>query len=476
MRTFLSGLIGALAVLTAAIGLCWFVANFTSIPEYGDTPEYIALSKTLTVDQYRGIAYPALLRVASATGDFVGVRFTTVLYLFQVAVLFGSSYAFARVILGRLVGGADLKRARSYIALTAAMTVLNPLCMHFALTVLTDSLASSLTVLLLTFLVLATEEGIGNRRCGGWGLCAAVVAVILSAMRVEKLYLAALLFVAAGVMVTVRRFRLERRVYAPKALILALLLCFTLGTSEGVKRMTTVNNPDRPALGIMNSAFNRVVWSRLAKTRQYLPPQIKAMISEKEAADFDTINNNVLPFEAEAINNPKKGQGYLRVITQVAFRHFYGQVILVTVFDTVKYALPGLFFPLEAVHLSPQSFATRWTLIQWSRATPRLTAVYLAVGSGLYLVLFGMSIGRLRLKARPARGVVEAWVLIWVCILGNALMFALAFGMEAHIRYALPTYTITFECVLLLALARHLRRRVAVVTDGHAASRSPINV
>ena len=51
----------ALVGLQAALGAAWIARNLTWVPDYGDTAEFVQLARTLKVDTYRGIAYPALL-------------------------------------------------------------------------------------------------------------------------------------------------------------------------------------------------------------------------------------------------------------------------------------------------------------------------------------------------------------------------------------------------------------------------------
>src|SRR6185503_16392607 len=51
----------ALVVIQLTIGVTWIVKNMGVIPDYGDTGDYLQLARTLEVDAYRGIAYPAFI-------------------------------------------------------------------------------------------------------------------------------------------------------------------------------------------------------------------------------------------------------------------------------------------------------------------------------------------------------------------------------------------------------------------------------
>jgi hypothetical protein len=51
----------ALVGVHLAIGATWIAENVDTVPDYGDTGEYLQLARTLEVDAYRGIGYPAFI-------------------------------------------------------------------------------------------------------------------------------------------------------------------------------------------------------------------------------------------------------------------------------------------------------------------------------------------------------------------------------------------------------------------------------
>jgi hypothetical protein len=69
MRSFCTRALFILIAIQVILGVTWTVQNLGDVPHYGDTQEYLQLARTLKVDLYRGIAYPALL---AAVNHFSG--------------------------------------------------------------------------------------------------------------------------------------------------------------------------------------------------------------------------------------------------------------------------------------------------------------------------------------------------------------------------------------------------------------------
>ena len=72
-------------------GIRWMWCNITAIPAFGDSTEYINLSQTLILDEYRPILYPFLLRVLLAVIP-ERIPFQVFLYGIQTAVSFVSIF------------------------------------------------------------------------------------------------------------------------------------------------------------------------------------------------------------------------------------------------------------------------------------------------------------------------------------------------------------------------------------------------
>jgi hypothetical protein len=129
------------------------VANWHYVPLYGDTTEYIALSKTLKVDQYRGIIYPIALRTSDIIDFHLSIKIGFLaLYFAQLFLLFISPIVFCITLLKTF---ADGRMSDKYAIVCGLVASFNPLSFHFALAVFTDSIAASLLMLQAACLIIA---------------------------------------------------------------------------------------------------------------------------------------------------------------------------------------------------------------------------------------------------------------------------------------------------------------------------------
>lgn len=463
-----AALLGSLSVL-AAISIIWTAANFGFIPQYGDTSEYVALSETLMVDQYRGILYPLLIHIAKNLESVTGFGYFKQIYVFQIMILASSSYAVASCALTGLRRSGNLEISYQqhfvYALLVAVIASMNPLAIHFAVTVLTDSIASSLTLLIIAAFGRALLESRSRRYFALWVLAAAAAIVTLTLLRVEKLYLCIGLIVIFLFLLLLRPRSNPHLSNRYKVLATCVVVAATLLLSSLLRGHTTIDNPTRPPLNLSSLAFNRAVWPRLESIQPHLPKKIRATISLEQARQFDSHANEVFPFVAAALADPNKGPKYLDQITKVAWDRQSIRIIGRTIFDATKYVLPNVAFPLEAIDVLPQSVATSWTISRMGMIFPKLTSVYLAYGSVVPLLLLIVCARSQKSMLAFVRSNIGLLVLASCAIGINAGMFAVSFGMDAHIRYALPTYVLINELVLLaLVYSLCLAKRCGPVT------------
>lgn len=74
--------------ISLLVGLIWTARNLSHIPQYGDTPEYLSLSKQLRVDQYRGIFYPYFIHFCNSLSYFNNLKAHTIIYSIQIVLTF----------------------------------------------------------------------------------------------------------------------------------------------------------------------------------------------------------------------------------------------------------------------------------------------------------------------------------------------------------------------------------------------------
>jgi hypothetical protein len=341
---------------------------------------------------------------------------------------------------------------------------------HFAFSLMSDSLAASLTMALVGSLALAIGDGSSPPRRRVWLGLALVCSFLMALSRVEKLYVGVALVAVAALWLFYNSIRSGAPFARRQAAVVVVLLAATLGLAALVNRVTQTPDPNQSPLDLSSLAFDRVVWPRLARVYPHLSAEARALIPFEEAVRFDAHNNNAFRLLAALLTRDPRNQRIIDEITATTFRTFPLAVIGKTGFDVAKYTFPNLAFPLERALLLPESGATRWTLSRMVMARPRLTPVALAGAEAFFLVL-QVPLAIAIVIARHERALWKhpvCW-LAAVAILGNALVFGLASGMDAHIRYALPAYALIHASIALLSLLwfvpRPRSRPVRAVSD-----------
>jgi hypothetical protein len=279
----------------------------------------------------------------------------------------------------------------------------------------------------------------------------------MASLRVEKFYIA--IMVALGslflMILYTRHYSLKKKLVS--RFIVVLFLITSVGTVLMIKEKTSIVNANRPPMDIRSLIFNRVVWPRMGDVYQFLPVTLKAQITPEEAMQFDSHNNFVFPFLVKTLLK-KDGKTQISTITYLTLQCFPLRIIGRILFDFGKYTVPNFAFPLEMVDILPKSAATSWTVSRMEMFTPKLTSVYLLVGVIQFCVfiafLLGIKTSSINMLTKSFSLTPPVFLIVAMTILLNSTIFTLSFGMDAHIRYALPTYTILHIIVVTFTITR----------------------
>jgi hypothetical protein len=440
-------LLGTIGVVS--LGVIWMVYNASVIPAYGDTVDYLERARTLHVDQYRTILYPAFLKISGVVPHRVGAPSTAVAYAIQWSAVAASTALFAAALAnGLLTFRTGPRTSLALVLATVVLVATNPLVAHFAFSVMSDSLATSFTMAFIGSLVFAAGCA-SSSRSRLWLGIALLCFFLMALSRVEKLYAGGALVLITAVWLFGNSTPLKGPFARRRALVIVGLLAGMLGVAAMVNRVTQIHDPSQASLDLSSMAFNRVVWPRLARVYPHLSPEARALIPFDEAVRFDAHNNNV---DGLLIRN-RDNRRIIDEITVTTLRTFPAAVIGKTIYDLAKYAFPNLAFPLEGASILPESIATSWTLSRMGMAHPRLTRIAL-VGAEVFFLIVQLPLAVAIVVSRRER---ELWTypacwLAATAIVINAVLFGLASGMDAHIRYALPAYVMCHASVTLLSL------------------------
>jgi len=283
----------------------------------------------------------------------------------------------------------------------------------------------------------------------------------MSLIRIDKLYFGLIVFLSFVALLAFQNKSQGNRRRNTAIAFSIFSLCVAMLCVSIVKSETQIYNPNRPPLNISSLAFNRVVWPRMSDAYEHFPVKIKEKITKAEARKFDEHNNNVYPFLVKTLQEDG-GKDIISSITRITLEHFPIQVAAKTVFDFAKYTVPNLAFPLESMSILPTSVATSWTISRMEMFHPTLTKVFLFLGMLSFFVVltYNLAIGffqkpqeKILSSIKTSRPTI---IIICLAIITNSMLFALEAGMDAHIRYSLPSYTIILTFVVTLFLGHIL--------------------
>ena len=185
-------LLNVLLSLQIIVAIVWIGANVQSIPLYGDTEEYFKLSTVLRSYSYRTVFYPWILHLLMLVSPLF---FIEILYGIQwLLSLFAFYYFFFISFRLNSVSVPTQQVTKRSIYASALFPALfmasNPLITHFNLSVLTDGMALSFSLIFITSLI--SYICLKESRKISFSIMA-VSFILMSLMRVEKLYFGVLI-------------------------------------------------------------------------------------------------------------------------------------------------------------------------------------------------------------------------------------------------------------------------------------------
>ena len=136
-------------------GILWIVANIGNVPPFGDSDEYLELSRTFAPDEYRPILFPIILRMVQNAAAVINIPYQTLLYIIQLIISFCAIYCAVRYI-SRSAGYNPGILVKLYIT-TYVWSL--PMILWFNCTVLTDSLSLSALIWMLIGLSKYVKDG-----------------------------------------------------------------------------------------------------------------------------------------------------------------------------------------------------------------------------------------------------------------------------------------------------------------------------
>ena len=489
-------------VVVALLGIAWWATNLTTLPAYGDTVQYLRLAESLRVDEYRTLFYPLVLRGLKTVAMVCGCRLELVANFVQ-SILALASVAYLGAALWDVTAAterycslrrASVLRRQAVIGTFTILVFSQPLVNHFALSVMTDSLAASFTVAGIGSLIRITAlDDIRPRTVViGWLAIAAA-----GFMRSEKVYVMGLTVVLAMLAVwwlarpTANR---EPNPVLSRRRSLLVVLTVLLLTPGGL--VTVINKATQtadyygwPPVSINVRLFLRTVWPRLTELRPFLSQEFQHAVSERDAWAFDADYNKHLGLVPELRRHAGGTDLLVNEASWMAIQRHGLEIAGRTAMDMLKYTIPMIVYPLDLAlddHDAREKLrstipvianpllvlrgrnASSWTHTRMREARPLLTDIYLWVATGVLIIIQLPVVWLLRRRFRESGWdkpvVVTAGLMLGVSII-NAALYSVANGAQ-NVRFALPACVLVYAVIVWANLTWLAARSVLTDRDG----------
>ena len=436
------------------IAIVWWAKNLETVPSYSDTVLYLKLAESLRVDDFHTLFYPLILRGIREVALLFGCRIEILLQLLQTALALASIAYLGRALWDVTAATErfnDLKRVsslrrRAVIGAFAMLVFSQPLVNHFALSAMTDSLASSFTTAGLAALIRISALGDTRLRTvfiGGLAIAAT------GFMRAEKVYVMGLtIVVAMAAAWWLARSTMSSQRTRMLAYLTLLLLIPAIAVTVINKTTQIPGYYGWPPVTTEVRLFVRTVWPRLGELRPLLSEEFRAVISEEAAEAFDDDYNDYLDLVPLLREHAGGTEALVNEASWAAIRHYGFEIASNTTMDALRYAMPLISYPVD-LYFGHGIRASDWTRTRMRSTTPRLTDAYVWGTTGVLLVIQipVMLALLIRLRGSWNRRLVVAAGLLLVASIINAALYAAGNGLQ-NVRYALPAAYLMFAGIV----------------------------
>ncbi|NHN34305.1 hypothetical protein [Paenibacillus agricola] len=448
-----------LFIVQMVVGTIWILLNINKVPHYGDTPEYIHLSLTLDLDKYRTILYPIFLKYTILLSTYLNIPYHVIVYIIQMIVSFISIYSLFYMFAYVLKKKNKICSKSKTLSRKEWLTILfltffvftNPLTAHFNLSVLTDSLALSFTLLFISFIVHLCN--CNNDKILLNIILASLFFVLMSITRPERVVIGALFIGVLTLYELVRYIKNKDKVIAQKTSLLLVVLIIGLVFTQIINTNTQnhIVDSNRVQPSISRSLYERIVWPRLSGVYNELPDSIKQVISYEEAISHDQSVNNTNMVMKKLLDYDKGSWNSVHTITKIAFLKYYLQIILSVSYDSIKNIFTPLTFTFNK-YMKDQWID--WTMTRMSEFHPMLSNLYIKYFKILLIIMLSLILVKIKTAYNFVKNTNRITSIIIIFALTCTIFFVGVSNLGYHIRYSMPIYITLI--ILITELTRNL--------------------
>lgn len=412
IKYVLFALFSLLMIAQIGLGMGWMFMNWGTVPIFRDTDFYIQAAENLVLDEYVGILYPVLIRMAKIGGQFVGIPYAGIIYTMQsMAAVYATVYLLKRC---KWIQGNGWKRMAEYLFLTAYIFTF-PMILQLHFSVLPYSLVFSVGMIMVS-------DGIALRKEGDINVAVllkiSVCWVVLALLLPEYGWIGGVFVVLCWSQWLIKSGFWRKR----------MLLCILAGALliAGVGQVTQKpGSMGRIRKNVESGLLLRVVWPNFVTHSFFWPEEIEEIFSIEELDTITRYREGVI-YEF----GPKLEAAY----GEKEARNLYMQMVKTSLGLNTKQVLAdvsgdflGYLFPQAVLQIQKQN--NKGSLLPWNygqlqEKAPLLTKYYVNYSFAGWNVMctIGLLMGIRKKKAKTQFN--------HIVVLGSTIFAALWYTMQ----------------------------------------------
>lgn len=430
-----------LMVLQILAGLVWCIGNFGTFPPYGDTPEYILISYTFRLDIWRPIAYPLFLRGCIELTRGTPIPYFSLAFFFQMVASLLAIYYTLAVITRNYMGGGQNQKMLWFVSLFLLM---NPLVLHFDMSIMTDSLCLTFSLMLIAEIIRILK---GDGPLVRSVISGIVAFVLMSLFRAERLMLFGCLMILLVLVVAL--FMRKRPGYRKVIAGLMVVVLVALPLTNVIKKTTQTADIGRLTPSVHTALSQRLAWPLLARNYDALPEDLKAIITREDAQYHDESRLNTNTIAAKILKAAPDEYGhYLDVMSFTVLTHDTWQVLHFIVRDYVWNCLSPAVENIQTVY---KATSINLTWERMSHATPTVARIFVILSELTFWTIMVMLAYLLYFDFSRFSRCKELLIMVVAYVLIQSVMYTMTSNYGFHIRYQLLNEA--FQMLIFCAVA-----------------------
>ena len=375
------------------LGVRWITWNVGTIPVFSDTDLYVQAAETLVVDEYMGILYPVLIRIAKMVEQCLGISYAWVVYAIQVIT---AIYAIVYMLKnGSWINGYRWRCIVKYILITAyVFTFPILLQLHFA--ILPYSLVFSLSVI-----IVSDSLRLLKKEDDSVFLMAkiSVIWILMTLLIPEYCWIGGIFVILSW-----SKWLKTGSLFRKKMLICVIAIVFGI---NGIGQMTqTPGSMGRIQRFVESSLLQRIVWPNFVTHSFFWPEEINEVFSVDELSSITQYREGVIHEfgpQLEYVYGKKQARELYMQMAMISLGLDTKQILADTCRDFLAYLCPQVAFQVQ--RQNNQGSLLPWNYGQLQEKAPLLTKYYVncSLAGWNIMCIIGLAMGILKKEYKNSR-------------------------------------------------------------------------